>query len=66
MDSVTPIRLLCIKEVALLIGSNEKYVYRLVNGRRMPGFKLGGKWVFEESMIKHWIERQMIKNYVAV
>ena len=51
-----------IKEVAELIGLNERTVYRLANNRKIPGFKLGGKWVFRRQIITHWLDEQMINN----
>ena len=63
METETINSLLDIKEIAKFMGVNERTIYRLLNARRMPGFKLGGKWVSDREVIKKWITRQINKNY---
>ena len=56
-------RLISVKEVADLVGSNERTIYRLAQDGKIPGFKLGGKWIFDKDMISEWLVSQMAKNY---
>ena len=60
-----PRSIIDIKEVAELIGLNERTVYRLVNNRKIPGFKLGGKWVFNRQIIIQWLNEQIINNCIS-
>jgi excisionase family DNA binding protein len=49
---------LTIREVADLLKVDAKTVYRLVRGKRLPGFKVAGTWRFKNADIDQWIERQ--------
>lgn len=49
---------LTVKEVAALLRVDEKTVYRLVNKRELPGFKVAGAWRFKRDDIESWIEKQ--------
>ncbi len=49
---------LTIREVAELLKVDAKTVYRLVRGRRLPGFKVAGTWRFKNTDLDQWIERQ--------
>ncbi|MFW5961190.1 MAG: substrate-binding domain-containing protein [Desulfohalobiaceae bacterium] len=55
-------RLLSTKEVAKLLGINEKQVYRLIQDKGLPGTKATGKWLFPEHLVRQWIENYTI-NY---
>ncbi len=55
-------RLLSTKEVAQLIGVNEKMVYTLVSEKGLPASKITGKWLFPTHLVEQWIEAHTI-NY---
>jgi len=55
-------RLLSTKEVARLLGINEKLVYSLITEKGLPATKITGKWVFPEHLVEQWIDSKTI-NY---
>lgn len=57
-------RLLSTKEVAQLIGVNEKMVYSLVAEKGLPASKITGKWLFPAHLVEQWVEAHTI-NYPA-
>ncbi len=54
--------LLSTKEVARLLGVNEKMVYTLVSDKGLPATKITGKWLFPRHLVDQWIEAHTI-NY---
>ena len=48
--------LLNTKEVAEYLGINEKKVYYLAKGGKLPCTRVTGKWVFPKKLIDEWIE----------
>ena len=55
-------KLLSTKEVAELLGVNEKMVYTLVAEKGLPASKVTGKWLFPLHLVDQWIETNTI-NY---
>jgi putative molybdopterin biosynthesis protein len=55
-------KLLSTKEVARLLGVNEKMVYTLVSEKGLPATKITGKWIFPGHLVDQWIETHTI-NY---
>lgn len=55
-------RLLSTKEVAHLLGINEKMVYSLITDKGLPATKITGKWVFPEDLVEQWVESKTL-NY---
>jgi len=55
-------KMLSTKEVALLIGVNEKMVYTLIAEKGLPSTKITGKWLFPEHLVEQWVESNTI-NY---
>ena len=51
-------QILTLKEVAEYLKLAEKTAYRLAAEGKLPGFKVGGSWRFQESDIRRWIEEQ--------
>lgn len=60
MPSMQP--LLSTKEVARLLGVNEKMVYTLVSEKGLPATKVTGKWLFPRHLVEQWVETHTI-NY---
>jgi len=54
--------LLSTKEVARLLGVNEKMVYTLVSEKGLPATKITGKWLFPQHLVEQWVEVNTI-NY---
>jgi len=54
--------LLSTKEVARLLGVNEKMVYTLISEKGLPATKVTGKWIFPGHLVEQWIETNTI-NY---
>ena len=53
-------RLLSTKEVAHLLGVNEKLVYSLITEKGLPATKITGKWVFPAHLVEQWVESRTI------
>ena len=47
---------LTVKELSKWIKLSESHIYFLVNKRKIPFAKLGGKLLFDKQKIKQWIE----------
>jgi excisionase family DNA binding protein len=56
--------ILTIREVADLLKINEKTAYKLVADAKIPGFKVGGSWRFDQAAISKWIERGSMADAV--
>lgn len=54
----TPDSVMTVKEVADYLRVNQRTVYRLAMGRKLPGFKVGMTWRFKRSVIDSWIAAQ--------
>ena len=55
-------QLLSTREVAKLLGVNEKMVYTLVADKGLPATKITGKWLFPSHLVAQWVEAHTI-NY---
>ena len=53
-----PETVMTVKEVADYLRVNQRTVYRLAIGRKMPGFKVGATWRFKRADIDGWIAAQ--------
>jgi putative molybdopterin biosynthesis protein len=57
-------KLLSTKDVARLLGVNEKLVYSLITEKGLPATKIVGKWMFPEDLVEQWVESKTV-NYPA-
>lgn len=48
---------LTVRELAQWIKFSESHVYALVNKKKIPFIKLGGKLLFDKSKIQNWLEQ---------
>ncbi len=48
-------RFMTVKQVAQYLQVNQKKVYSLVNGGRIPATKLTGKWLFPRDLVEQWL-----------
>ena len=55
-SSAGKIEILTIRELAQYLKVNERTIYRLVSGKKIPAFKVGGSWRFRQSDVDTWIE----------
>jgi len=62
MNTTATETIISIRQVAEFMGVHERTVYRLANSGKIPGFKLGGKWLFDRALIRQWLGRQMLRN----
>lgn len=53
-----PSEVLTLKQLADYLKVNEKTIYRLLAGRKVPAFKVGGAWRFLRGDIDTWIRQQ--------
>jgi putative molybdopterin biosynthesis protein len=52
-----PETLLNTREVAAYLQINEKQVYRLIRSGGIPCTRVTGKWLFPQSLVEEWVER---------
>lgn len=55
-------KLLSTREVAELLGVNEKLVYTLINEKGLPATRITGKWLFPRHLVEQWVESKTL-NY---
>jgi excisionase family DNA binding protein len=49
-------RVLTLDEVAEFLHVHPSTVYRLLRNRRIPAFKIGSDWRFDQESIQSWIK----------
>lgn len=54
--------LLSVKEMAERIKMHERTIYRLAKERKIPAFRIGGRWRFDLATIAGWLNNQVIDN----
>jgi excisionase family DNA binding protein len=54
--------LLSTKEVAELLGVNEKMVYTLISEKKLPATKITGKWLFPRRLVEQWLEDSTVNR----
>jgi putative molybdopterin biosynthesis protein len=54
--------LLTTKEIAKLLGVNEKMIYSLISEKGLPATKITGKWLFPRHLVEQWIDRSTINH----
>lgn len=53
---------LTAEEVAEYLRLPLSTVYKLVQDKRLPGFKVGKHWRFRKDSFEKWIKEQEVKN----
>lgn len=51
-------QVLTVKEVAEYLKVNERTVYRMASAKKIPAFKVGASWRFQQTEIELWIKEQ--------
>ncbi len=54
--------LLSTKDVAHLLGVNEKMIYSLISEKGLPATKITGKWLFPRRLVEQWIDKNTINH----
>jgi len=49
-------------ELAVYLKAHRSSVYRLLRSQQLPGFKIGGHWLFRIDQINAWIEQNTHRN----
>lgn len=52
------IRLLSLAAAARILQISKRTLLRMIQGKEIPGFKVGGQWRIRESQLKKWVERK--------
>ena len=47
--------LLTLEQVASYLNINKFTIYRLINQKKMPAFKVGNQWRFKQEIIDAWL-----------
>lgn len=55
------IRLLSLADAARLLQVSTRTLQRMIRGKKLPAFKLGGQWRIRESQLQQWVELR--ENY---
>jgi excisionase family DNA binding protein len=48
---------LTLEEVADYLHVHQSTVYRLLKNRRIPAFKMGSDWRFNQASIEQWVKK---------
>jgi putative molybdopterin biosynthesis protein len=57
---------LTTREVAKYLRINEKKIYALVSGGKLPAARVSGKWLFERKLIDSWVEKKTLYPVVGL
>ena len=50
------------KDLAKYLRMNRQVVARMAREKKIPGYKLGKKWLFKKSIIDRWLEDKIREN----
>jgi len=51
--------ILTVKDLANFLKVDEKTIYRLIQDKEIPCFKIRGQWRFKKSIIVEWIDNKL-------
>lgn len=52
-------QIMTLREVAQYLGLHYLTIYRLIQERKIPAARLGGRWRFKKDILDRWIEKEM-------
>lgn len=52
-------QILTLRQVADYLGLHYLTIYRLIQERKIPAARLGGRWRFKKDVLDRWIENDM-------
>ena len=50
-----PEQLLTLEQVAKYLNVDKFTVYRLLNDKELPAFKVGNQWRFKRKLLENWL-----------
>jgi excisionase family DNA binding protein len=50
-------KVLTVGEVAVFLQIHPSTVYRLLKNRRIPAFRMGSDWRFNQESIEQWVKK---------
>ncbi|MGH7816151.1 MAG: helix-turn-helix domain-containing protein [Candidatus Binatia bacterium] len=50
-----PEKLLTLEQVADYLNVDKFTVYRLLNNKELPAFKVGNQWRFKRKLLENWL-----------
>jgi excisionase family DNA binding protein len=62
----SPVDVLAVGDLASYLKLPVSAAYRLVEGRQIPGFKVGRQWRFYRPVLDQWIERKAVTRTATV
>jgi len=51
--------ILTTETLAKYLHMNPQVIARMARERKIPGYKLGKKWLFKKSIIDEWLEKKI-------
>ena len=54
----TSIKLLTLAEAAGILKISKRTLYRMIQNRQIPAFKVGGQWRILESRFQEWVQEE--------
>ena len=55
---------LSVEEVARWLGVDARTVYRLAKRGKLPGFKAGSQWRFNQELLQVWMTEQVTMEWL--
>lgn len=52
-------QLMTLRQVADYLGLHYLTIYRLIQERKIPAARLGGRWRFKKEVLDRWLENDM-------
>jgi excisionase family DNA binding protein len=52
----TELRLLTLTEAAAILQVSKRTLFRMIQQKQVPAFKVGGQWRIRETQFKKWLE----------
>ena len=52
------LRLLTLAEAAAILQVSKRTLFRMIQHREVPAFKVGGQWRIRESRLRKWLEHK--------
>lgn len=52
----TELKLLTLAEAAAILQVSKRTLFRMIQQKQVPAFKIGGQWRIRESQFKKWLD----------
>lgn len=57
-DDFEPLTLLSLAEASRILHISKRTLFRLIQEKKIPAFKVGGQWRIRESRLSKWVEKR--------